>query len=172
MLDIGQNMSKLDDREKLFYEDHKGQRQGRLSKEIDTEYELAKETSEREFLEMNKMLQKEEQYARCKDLDVSFERSDVMNSTTISNSTINQSDDRSGLVQSTKSVTTVGVQMEQVKSEKPKLRVKRKICTDQIKATCANVSSVCEVSVEMSLQVVKTVCKELYEHDDLSAAET
>ena len=53
MLDIGQNMSKLDDREKLFYEDHKAQRQGRLSKEIDTEYELAKETSEREFLEMN-----------------------------------------------------------------------------------------------------------------------
>ena len=95
-----------------------------------------------------------------------------MNSATISNSTINQSDDRSGLVQSTKSVTTVGVQMEQVKPEKPKLRVKRNICTDQIKATCANVSSVCEVSVEMSLQVIKTVCKELYEHDVyLSAAE-
>ena len=165
-------MSKLDEREKLFYEDHKGQRQGRLSEEIDSEYELAKETSEREFLEMNEMLQKEEQYARCEDLDVSFERSDVMNSTTISNSTINQSDDRSGLVQSTKSVTTVGVQMEQVKPEKPKLKVKRKICTDQIKTTCANVSSVCEVSVEMSLQVVKTVCKELYEHDVyLSAAE-
>ena len=53
LLDIGQNMSKFDDREKLFYEDHKAQRQGRLSKEIDTEYELAKETSEREFLEMN-----------------------------------------------------------------------------------------------------------------------
>ena len=52
MLDIGQNMSKLDEREKLFYEDHKDQRQG-LSEEIDTEYELAKETSEREFLEMN-----------------------------------------------------------------------------------------------------------------------
>ena len=172
LLDIGQNMSKLDDREKLFYEDHKGQRQGRLSEEIDSEYELAKETSEREFLEMNEMLQKEEQYARCEDLDVSFERSDVMNSTTISNSTINQSDDRSGLVQSTKSVTTAGVQMEQVKPEKPKLKVKRKICTDQIKTTCANVSSVCEVSVEMSLQVVKTVCKELYEHDVyLSAAE-
>ena len=66
-------MSKLDDREKLFYEDHKGQRQGRLSEEIDSEYELAKETSEREFLEMNEMLQKEEQYARCEDLDVSFE---------------------------------------------------------------------------------------------------
>ena len=156
----------------MFCYDQKVQRQGRLSEKIDIEYEVAREISERELLEINEMLQKEEQYARCEDLDVSFERSDVMNSTTISNSTINQSDDRSGLVQSTKSVTTAGVQMEQVQPEKPKLKVKRKICTDQIKTTCANVSSVCEVSVEMSLQVVKTVCKELYEHDVyLSAAE-
>ena len=80
---------------------------------------------------MNEMLQKEEQYARWEDLDVSFECSDVMNSTTISNSTTNQSANRSGLVQSTKSVTTVGVQMEPVKPDKPKLRVKRKICTDK-----------------------------------------
>ena len=45
LLDIGQNMEKLDGQEKMFYEDKKGQRQGRLSEEIDTEYELAKETS-------------------------------------------------------------------------------------------------------------------------------
>ena len=89
------------------------------------------------------MLQKEEQYARCKDLDVSFECSDVMNSTTISNSTIDQSANRSGLVRSTKSVTTVGVQTEPVKPDKPKLRVKRKICTNKIKATYANISSIC-----------------------------
>ena len=72
LLDIGRNMEKLDGWEKLFYEDQKGQRQGRLSKVIDTEYELAKETSERELLEMNEMLQKEEQYARCEDLGISF----------------------------------------------------------------------------------------------------
>ena len=66
----------------------------------------------------------------------------------------------------------MGVQTEPVKSDKPKLRVERKICADKIKATCANVSSVCGVSVEMSQQAVKTVCKELYEHDVyLSAAE-
>ena len=58
--DIGHNMEKLDGREKLFYEDQKGQRQGRLSEEIDIDYELAKETSERELLEVNEMLQKEE----------------------------------------------------------------------------------------------------------------
>ena len=121
---------------------------------------------------MNEMLQKEEQCARCEDLEDSFECSDIINSTTISNSTINQSANRSGLVRSTKSVTTVGVQIETVKPDKPKLRVKRKICTDKIKATFANVSSVCGVSVEMSQQAVKTVCKELYEHDVyLSAAE-
>ena len=40
---------------------------------------------------MNEMLQKEEQYAGWEDLDVSFECSEVMNSTTISNSTTNQS---------------------------------------------------------------------------------
>ena len=89
------------------------------------------------------MLQKEEQYARCKDLDVSFECSDVMNPTTISNSTIDQSANRSGLVRSTKSVTTVGVQTEPVKPDKPKLRVKRKICTNKIKATYASISSIC-----------------------------
>ena len=60
LLDIGQNVEKLDGREKLFYEDQKGQRQGRLSEEIDIDYELAKETSERELLEVNEMLQKEE----------------------------------------------------------------------------------------------------------------
>ena len=60
LLDIGHNMEKLDGREKLFYEDQKGQRQGRLSEEIDIDYELAKETSERELLEVNEMLQKEE----------------------------------------------------------------------------------------------------------------
>ena len=100
LLDIGRNMEKLDGREKLFYEDQKGQRQGCLSKEIDIEYELVKETNERELLEMNEMLQKAEQHARCEDLDVSFECSDIINSTTISNSnsTINQSVNRSGLV--------------------------------------------------------------------------
>ena len=62
--------------------------------------------------------------------------------------------------------------MEPFKPYKPKLRAKRKICTDKVKATCANISSVCGVSVEMSRQVVKTVCKELYEYDVyLSAAE-
>ena len=60
LLEIGHNMEKLDGREKLFYEDQKGQRQGRLSEEIDIDYELAKETSERELLEVNEMLQKEE----------------------------------------------------------------------------------------------------------------
>ena len=95
-----------------------------------------------------------------------------MNSKTISNSTINQSTNRSGLVRSTKSLTTVGVQIEPVKPDKSKLRVKRKICTDKIKATCANVSSVCGVFVEMSQQAVNTVCKERYEHEVyLSAVE-
>ena len=69
-----------------------------MSEEIDIEYELAKETSERELLEMNEMLKKEDQYARCKDLDVSFECSDDMNPTTIYNLTIDQSINRSGLV--------------------------------------------------------------------------
>ena len=84
----------------MFYEDQKGQRQGHLSKEIDIEYELAKETNERELLEMNEMLQKAEQHTRCEDLGVSFECSDIINSTAISNSnsTINQSVNRSGLV--------------------------------------------------------------------------
>ena len=90
----------------------------------------------------------------------------------ISNWIIYQSANRSELVQSTKAVTTVGVETEPVKPEKPKLRVKREIRTDKIKATCENLSSVCGVCVEVSWQAVKTVCKEFYEHDVyLSAAE-
>ena len=94
---------------KLFCYDQKVQRQGRLSDKIDIEYEVARETSERELLEINEMLQKEEQYARCEDLDVSFECSYVTNSTAISKSAIGQSTNRSGLFRSTKSVTTVGI---------------------------------------------------------------
>ena len=93
----------------MFCYDQKVQRQGRFSEKIDIEYEVARETSERELLEINEMLQKEEQYARCEDLDVSFECSYVMNSTAISKSAIGQSTNRSGLFQSTKSVTTVGI---------------------------------------------------------------
>ena len=86
LLDTGRNVEKLDDREVVLWRS-KRKRPGRLSGEITTEYELAKETSERELLEMNEMLKKEEQYVRCEDLDVSFECS-VMNSTNISNPTL------------------------------------------------------------------------------------
>ena len=38
-------------------------------------------------------------------------------------------------------------------------------CTESIKAICAKVSKVCSVSAETTRQAVKTVCKNLYNHD-------
>ena len=49
-------------------------------------------------------------------------------------------------------------------SEQPKIRFQRK-CTDAIKTACAQVSSACGISVEMSRVAVKTICKALYGHE-------
>ena len=58
-----------------------------------------------------------------------------------------------------------GVQTEKCTVDRPKLRVNKKYTTDEIKSTCAKLSSVCGVSVEMSRKIVQIVCKTLYSHD-------
>ena len=41
---------------------------------------------------------------------------------------------------------------------------KTRVCTDQIKTACANLSSMCVLSIENSRLAVQTVCKYLYKY--------
>ena len=90
----------------------------------------------------------------------------TLNSNVISNDpSLEQSMDLSGLVRVAKGVYEAGVQTVPVVPDRPQIRVKTKVCTEQIKATCANVSSVCGISVELARLAVKTVCAKVYGHD-------
>ena len=51
LLDIGKNMEVLKGNEKLFYEDQKSERIGRLSSDIDFQYEI-----EQEEIHLNKII--------------------------------------------------------------------------------------------------------------------
>ena len=48
--------------------------------------------------------------------------------------------------------------------ERPNLRKIRKTFTEEIKAACASVSLTCSISVEKAKVAVKTVRKEMYQH--------
>ena len=56
LLDIGANMHTLNGPAEQFYADQKGSREGRISQEIDSEYE-----EEREKIQMNEIINKERQ---------------------------------------------------------------------------------------------------------------
>ena len=56
--------------------------------------------------------------------------------------------------------------------EKPKLRKISKTFTEEVRASCPSVSSKGCISVEKDRVAVKTVCKEMYQHQyDLNADE-
>ena len=57
------------------------------------------------------------------------------------------------------------VQTGPVQVTRPKLRIKTKFCTDDIKTACVNLYSNCNLSVEKSRVAVQIVCKYLYKHD-------
>ena len=50
-------------------------------------------------------------------------------------------------------------QQETVVPDHPKLRKKKRVCTNKIKSICAMVSSTCGVSAEMPRKIVKIVAK-------------
>jgi len=51
-----------------------------------------------------------------------------------------------------------------INNTKQKIRINRK-CTEAIKSTCAQVSTACGLSVEMSRIAVQTTCLALYHHN-------
>ena len=87
----------------------------------------------------------------------------ILNSTFDEN-TLNTSLSRSGRVCSTKKSSDISAQTDH-KFNAPKIRINSKVCTDQVKSTCASVSTKCEVSVEVARLAVKTVKKGMYDHD-------
>ena len=76
-----------------------------------------------------------------------------------------QSLNRSGFARSTLTMQSVSTQTNHEYIAKPKLRKNLKVCTDETKATCANLSSMCGISVETSRRAVQIVCKHLYNHE-------
>ena len=57
----------------------------------------------------------------------------------------------------------VAVQTECVRSTK--IMYNKRGCTNEIKSTCARISSVCCVSIDTSRKAVQVVCKDLYNHN-------
>lgn len=69
----------------------------------------------------------------------------------------------SGLSQITTPTTEISTQTDKVKIDKLKIHINQN-CTNEIKSVCAQVSSACGISIEMTRTEVKTICKALYEH--------
>ena len=65
----------------------------------------------------------------------------------------------------TKQTCEVSAQTDPVIISKPNLCIKECVCTEDIKTTCANLSSICGLSVENSRLATQTVCKYLYKHE-------
>ena len=148
LFDIGVNMDSLTGPEKVFYEDQKTTREGRLSQEIDMEYEeeraalrtIAQEQAERDAQEEDFM---------------DIEDENIMNSSSIGMDTsinLNSNVNRSGLVRAAAPITEASVQTENPQPGRPLFRdlKNNRHCTEAIKATCAIISSTCGVSNEMS----------------------
>ena len=83
----------------------------------------------------------------------------------ISETILNTSVNRSGLTRCTKEVHDVFQQTDSALPMRPKLRVKKNVCTDEIKNTCAQVSTKCEVLLEIARVAVNTVVKCLHDHN-------
>ena len=138
MFDTGVKMEELSGAEKVFYENQKGELKFKISEEIDSDYVAQKE---QEWLEQQQ--QKEE--------DLEFQQPNLNNSFT-----------RSGLFRITKLCQSISTQTKyEVVNCKPPL-VNKRVCTDDSKAVCANLSSVVGISVEQARKAKQLVCNDYY----------
>ena len=165
LFDIGVDMNSLVGDEKMFYEDQNSRRIGKISNEIDVEYVCEQEEQNRKRQKIEEELAAEELYINEVDDEVINGYNNNTNDDINDENSVNMSFslNRSGLVRSCPGVdastqTDGGV-------DRPKLRINIRVCTDEIKNTCALLSSQCGVSNEMARKIVKLVGKELYGHD-------
>lgn len=96
----------------------------------------------------------------------------VMNSTLVTcdsdancSLNLNSSVNRSGFVRFTPIGTDAGIQTENASPNRPRLRIKKRISTEEIKSACAMLSSVCGISNEMARKCIQIVAIELYGHN-------
>ena len=166
LFDIGCNMDKLTGDEREFYIDQQATRIGSLSKEIDTEFAIEEQQEEEQRAEATANAKMELQYMMDVEDEVNDETDEEYqdeDSLNVSSSSLNISRTRSGHSRVIANSTHVGVQ---INSEfgRPKIR-KTRDCTNEIKATCAEVSVRCNISTEQSRIAVQTVCRGLYNHN-------
>ena len=152
--------------EKSFYIDQQTIRECRLSEEIDEEFENHQQALYEVVVENEQQLRKEQDFIMS--LDSNYEN--TSNNSMVLNSSMNESSldvsvNRSGYARIIKTGIEMGVQTDLPVSDKPKLRINKRVATDDIKSTCARISSTCGISVEMSRKVVQIVCHDLYKHD-------
>ena len=126
-----------------------------MSEEIGLDYEEMVENRQKENQFRNK--EDEEVAQLCEDINFEVSNSDILNST-LKSTASSVSMNHSGLLrfeEEEKLPQTV---------ERPKLRKISKIFTEEVKAVCASLSSKCSISAEKARGAVKTVCKEMYQH--------
>ena len=160
LFNIGVDMDKLEGAEKVFYEDQKGDRKFRISEEIDKEYVKQKE---QEWLQ-EKMEKEREEYELQGMEDDSVLDEDITKAATV-DTNLNQSLNRSGLSRSTVSLESSSTQTEFVAVNYKPPRINERVCSDDAKAVCANLSSVVGLSVDRSRKAMQIVCTEYYKDD-------
>ena len=72
---------------------------------------------------------------------------------------------RSRLSRSTVQVETFSTQTDFVVADFTPPRDSQRVCSDKSKATCANLSSVCGLSVDKSRKAMHIVCKDYYDDE-------
>ena len=141
------------------FEDQKSERIGRLSSDTDFQYEVKQEE-----IHLNEIIALEREKQEYSFAIIDNDNNDL-NSTLINESNLNQSRNRSGLTRIKKQTCEVSVQTDHVIISKPNLHIKERVCTEDIKTTCANSSSICGLSVENLRLATQTVYKYLYKHE-------
>ena len=149
LLDIGKDMDALDadGDERIFYEQQKSSREGRVTNDVDEEYVEEQTIQQEHTLEIVQQQEAEEAFI-MEDIDDPDEQpgQPCLNSTMNADSSLNVSSNRSGLVCLKPVGVDIGIQTHLAVPDRPRLRIKKRICTDEIKSTCAMLSSTCGVS--------------------------
>ena len=152
-----QKYGKLTGHEKVFYFDQQTTRECRLSEEIGLKYEKQQQSIQENKLKGKQQEQSEHDFIMQDDEQEEQEETPSDNEATeFLNSSVNTSNisiNRSGHARIQYTGVDVAVQTEYV-SDRPKLRINKRGCTNEIKLACARISSVCCISNEISRKAV------------------
>lgn len=138
---MAKNIQSLWGAEKIFYKDQKALRKCRISKEehidFETEYEIFKlqriqneEKQKINYILLVKIWDKQMWSILRKSIQIK-----------VSEINLNKSSNHSGKIWGTIQKFDIALQTVQVQLERPQLRIKKRVCKDEIKAAYANLSS-------------------------------